>query len=213
MDSNGVNRIIRHVYYEVSIITPRASKTRVWDGERESMETIPAWVWMTNDNLNIEPGSQRTCPIKSQRAPVTTARYFMWTNPDPGGHPVSPASIMQPQQIVFVNGHSWRHWHGFYYFLSKWHLRPLIANGTLGCEDQWACPGPLCPNVSITGQVLMNIGLASRQREKSSLRRAEYLLLSPPVTRAWDASHVTNNHGHSSATGTGAYPQQFLFYV
>ena len=66
---------------------------------------------MTNDNLNIEPaseGSEGTCPIKSQRAPVTTARYFMWTNPDPGGHPVSPASIMQPRQIVSVNGHSWR---------------------------------------------------------------------------------------------------------
>lgn len=55
-------------------------------------ETIPACVRMTNDNLNIEqaelchevawqsgwPG--RTCPIKSQQATVTTARYFMWTN-------------------------------------------------------------------------------------------------------------------------------------
>ena len=27
-------------------------------------ETIPAWVWMTNDNLNIEPGSQRDVPNK-----------------------------------------------------------------------------------------------------------------------------------------------------
>ena len=62
---------------------------------------------MTNDNLTIEAASEAgegTCPIKSQRAPVTTARYFMWTNPDPRGHPVSPACAAQ---IVSVNGHSW----------------------------------------------------------------------------------------------------------
>ena len=118
------------MYYEVSLnINTHASKTRVWDGERESIETIPAWGQMTNDNLTIEAASEAgegTCPIKSQRAPVTTARYFMWTNPDPRGHPVSPCAVqLRLSLLMGIPGP------GLTWFLL---FSPSPAsNGTFGC--------------------------------------------------------------------------------
>ena len=49
---------------------------------------------MTNDNLNIEAGLRRTYPIKSQRAPVTTARYFTWPPHSSRHSAQQPAPVM-----------------------------------------------------------------------------------------------------------------------
>ena len=60
--------------FQMFVVWGWAEPSRRWWDRRNN----PSVRRMTNDNLNIEAGLRRTCPIKSQRAPVTTARYFTW---------------------------------------------------------------------------------------------------------------------------------------
>ena len=171
-------------------------------------ETIPAWVWMTNDNLNIEPGSQRDVPNKITVGASHDCQIFHVDQSRPQGassvtsqHYAGNRAPARLSLLMCIPADWHMDSHGFYpsppRLWHKWHCSIPASNGTLQCrappppEHQWPDMRPRwwClykgPHDCSRGR-RRNQGLNEywcdwlSWAERSSLRRVEYLPIVTP---------------------------------